>query len=161
MTTDAFIRRPRDGDIEAMLPHIREADRQEVWAAGKLTPEIALRRGLAASDRAFTGVIDGEIVAMFGVTPGSILGGVGVPWMLGTEAIERHAVAFIRQSRPALWMMHARYDYLINFVDDRNKAAIRWLQWLGFHVEQPVPMGPFRVPFRRFSRSIYDEVQDV
>lgn len=161
MTKRVAIRGARDADIDLMLPHIREPDIAEMWAAGRYTPEYALRQGLAQSDATWTGIVNDEIVCMFGVSAGSILGGIGVPWMIGTHAIDRHAASFVRHSRGALLMMQSRYEYLVNFVDDRNEAAKRWLGWLGFTIEEPRPFGPYRLPFRLFWMSRFGGPRNV
>lgn len=112
-----------------------------------------MRIGLRYSDEAWTGVIDGEPVCMFGAVPASMLGGKGVPWMVGTTRLnEMHAQkALLRESRPALKAMISRYDVLANVVDDRNEAAKRWLRWLGFTVsDEIVLVGPDRQAFRNF-----------
>lgn len=88
---------------------------------------------------------------MFGVAPASLVGGLGVPWMIGTDAIERYQFTFLRHCRPCVDQMRLLYDTLVNWVDDRNVVAQRWLRWLGFHVEQPEPYGPDGIPFRRFT----------
>ncbi|MNC81827.1 hypothetical protein D3C75_1350850 [compost metagenome] len=46
--------------------------------------------------------------------------------------------------------MLERHPTLTNYVDARNLAAIRWLQWLGFRMDSPVPYGPHRLTFRQF-----------
>jgi hypothetical protein len=161
VTRRVAIRRPRQGDIEAIVPFVRQADIDELWAAGRHSPETALREGLEVSDIAWTGEVDGLPVCMFGVSAASILGSIGVPWMIGTDLLERNAVTFLRHSRGALMMMEARYEFLINFVDDRNQAAKRWLGWLGFTLEEPEPFGPYRVPFRKFWKKRHEGQPDV
>ena len=89
---------------------------------------------------------------MFGAVPASLLGGVGVPWMVGTTALNRMRgqKALLRASRATIAGLSARYDVLANMVDARNGAAIRWLRWLGFDVLPPIPHGPDRLPFHPF-----------
>jgi hypothetical protein len=102
-----------------------------------------------AASAAWTWLVDGAPVCMFGVSP-SVLQGVGMPWMIGTTSLERHAMAFLRQCRPYLEEMSTEYVFLSNFVDVRNMTAIRWLKWLGFKLDKPQPTGPFGLPFHRF-----------
>lgn len=135
---------------EAMLPHMRQADIDECWAAARHTPEQALLDGLRYSTACWAGIVDGEVVCMFGVAPLSLLGAVGIPWMLGTDAIERHQFAFLRRSRAYLPTMMALYGTLANYVDERNVVAQRWLRWMGFALREPEPFGPDRMLFRRF-----------
>lgn len=87
---------------------------------------------------------------MFGVVPGTILTGTGIPWMIGTALLDRHARTLMIRSRRHLGTMMKGFDRLENYVDSRNRKAVRWLAWLGFTMLPAVPMGPFGVPFHRF-----------
>ncbi|KAF0146559.1 MAG: hypothetical protein FD153_100, partial [Rhodospirillaceae bacterium] len=85
--------------ISIFAPHIREADRAEVWASGHFTPEEALRRSLALSTHAWTIFIEGDPLAMWGVAPLNLLAGVGAPWLLSTDAVDRYPRTFLRHCR--------------------------------------------------------------
>lgn len=137
--------------VPLIAPLVREADRVELWAASRTTPFDALAYGVEHSTSAWTGFIGDDPVCMFGVVPASLLGGIGVPWMLGTDAIVRYQFTFLRGSRPCVDRMRSLYDSLANYVDDRNVVAQRWLRWLGFHLEHAEPHGPDGMPFRRFT----------
>lgn len=136
--------------VALVAPRVREADRAELWASGRSTPEQALAYGFSHSSSAWTGFVDDVPVCMFGVAPVSLLGGLGSPWMIGTDAIEAHQFAFLRRCRPCVEQMRSLYDVLVNWVDDRNVVAHRWLRWLGFTLHAPEPHGPDGVLFRRF-----------
>lgn len=139
-----------EAHVDAMLGRIRQADIDELWASNRVTPEEALRAGLRLSTSVWTGMVDGRPICMFGVVPASLLGGVGVPWMIGTTDIERHQHAFLRRCRPHVAHMRRLYTHLANMVDARNRVAMRWLRWLGFRLGEPVPHGPDGLPFRPF-----------
>lgn len=83
-------------------------------------------------------MIDGVPEVMFGVGDLNILAGVAAPWLLGTDAVETHYVAFLRRSVGFRDQLLQRYSVLTNFVDARNRASIRWLRWLGFTFSDPV-----------------------
>lgn len=119
---------------------MRQADRDEVAAASGKTPAEALVYSLRKSSVAYTALVNGVPEVMFGVGDINILAGVGAPWLLGTEAVERHYVAFLRGSVKWRNQLLRRYPVMRNFVDDRNKAAKRWLKWLGFTFSDPVEM---------------------
>lgn len=110
---------------------IRDADRKEMLALGT-TVEDALAEGLAHSDLAMTGLLDGVPVCMFGVSPLNIILGRGTPWMLATNRLEIAQVAFLRACRPVVKWMRESYPNLANVVHANNATAIRWLRWLGF-----------------------------
>ena len=136
----------RPEDVLESSSTIRQADRDECLALANMTAETAMWRGLELSPMAWTGRVDGGIVAIFGVAPGCEATGLGIPWLVGTDALPLHALPFLRNSRGYLALMRRAYPWLQNVVDARNTAAIRWLRWLGFHVELAVPIGPNRVP---------------
>lgn len=136
--------------VEPMLPIIRQADIDELWAANRVSPAYALRRGIACSTLSWTGTVDGRPVCIFGVAPASLLGSVGVPWMIGTQEIDSHAKAFLRRNKAYVEHMAELYNYLVNFVDARNTRAIGWLKWLGFTILEAKPHGPDGLPFHRF-----------
>jgi hypothetical protein len=152
MSRSAAEIRPFDpADIDAVAGNIREADRRELEAwtgCSDLLPD--LMASIEMSDRVWTGVLEGQPACLFGVAPGSILGAVGTPWLVSTPAIDRHPIAFLRACQPALRRMQSDYYVLRNFVDVRNTRVKRWLTWLGFELQEPVPFGPWGLPFHPF-----------
>jgi len=128
------------------------ADRDEC-AAGGLGPFRALEVSLKNSVIAWTGMVgDSRPVAMFGVTPLDILGGMGSPWLLGTDEVRKYAKTFLRFNREYLPVMLDLFPRLVNYVDIRHEVSIRWLKHLGFTFDpDPVPYGPFGMDFYRFS----------
>lgn len=133
-----------------LAPRLREADRREVEAASGHPPAVELRRSLKISAEAWAGTVDGEVACMFGVGALSLLGGIGSPWLLGSDLVTRHAMAFARRNRAMVRKWSAVFPVLRNFVDVRNVVSIRWLGWLGFILLPPVPYGVARLPFHPF-----------
>lgn len=136
--------------IDAIDAGARNADREELWASSFSTVEEVLYRGLDVSTRAWTVLYDDEPVAMAGVAPYSLMGGMGIPWMVATDAIESKPRPFAKLSRLYVAEMLRQYSHLLNFVDARNGVAIRYLQRLGFTMHDPEPYGVLKMPFRRF-----------
>jgi hypothetical protein len=136
--------------IASIAERMRAADVAEVWAASGKSPSEALAFSLDRSDAAWTGIVDGQPEVMFGVGALSILSGVGAPWLLGTDEVERNRRRFLRGS--IFWRdeMLKLFPVLRNVVDDRNAVSIRWLRWLGFTLSEPFPVGRERMPFRLF-----------
>lgn len=134
----------------ALAPRMRAADRDEVWASGGFGPLAALERSLALSPLAWTGTVDGVPACMFGAASASLLGGEGVPWLLGSDLIERHQRAFLRRNREYVRQMQAAFPVLRNMVDARNMTSIRWLRWLGFTIGPAVRWGTAGLPFHPF-----------
>ena len=139
------------GHIPAIAANMRKADREELGAAWCMTPLECMINGLAHSDRAWTGLIDGTPVCMFGCVPASILGNAGRPWMVATKLLDEHPLAFLRRCRGCVAQMRERFEVLENYVDMRNTRAIEWLAWLGFSFrKRPELIGPYGMPFLKF-----------
>ena len=134
-----------------MAPLTRDADREELWAASYQRPLDAMQMGLDFSDDAFVGCIDGEPIVMWGVALESLVGKIGIPWMIATKQLDDVAIIFLRRCRGPVLEMLSNYGKLINYVDARNKRAVRWLKFLGFEIEDPKPYGVLGMPFHRFT----------
>ena len=133
-----------------LAENMREADREEVWAAANYTPEQAALFSLDASRDAMTGLADDRVVCMFGVGAAAIISTTGVPWLLTTDLVGKHARPFLRRNKKVVEEMNEKYVVLRNYVDARNTMAIRWLRWLGFDVLPSVPFGAEGLPFHPF-----------
>lgn len=138
-------------DVSAILPFVRQADIDEITEALGIPMEEALLDAVTGSLNAKKIVVDGEVVAVFGDATYSILGSVGVPWLISTVHVERHARAFLKVCKPEVQGMLTRHNHLLNYVDARNTAAVRWLQWLGFTFAPAIPYGPKGFPFHPFT----------
>lgn len=133
-------------DARELAPLLRAEDRAEVLALG-LEPVDGLLQSLADAREAWTYRDGSRIICMAGITPRSLIGRTGVPWLLGSELVIRHRRPFMVETRRmvAHWLSH--FNLLINVVDARYVAAIRWLGWLGFEISEPFSLanGQFRV----------------
>ena len=139
---------PTPAHVAELAQTIRSADVEEVWAMTHQTPRQALQQAVTRQTR--TGLADGEVLCIFGVHSPTVLGMTGVPWMLSSDALPKHARAFLRGSVEWIEMIRHQYSLLVNYVDARNLMAIRWLKWLGFELQEPVPYGAEQLPFHRF-----------
>lgn len=137
-------------DVETIATAVRAADRAEIEEGCGSPIESALALGLRASVAPLVICWNETPLAAFGEVSHSPCAGIGIPWLISTTAIEQHARPFLRACRPLLGQMLARHSTLVNYVDDRNTAAIRWLEWLGFEMSSPSPYGPKRLLFRKF-----------
>lgn len=135
--------------IEEMLPRVRAADVQEFDALG-WSPRRVLETGLKTSTFSCAGLVNGRVITIFGVAPGSMIGGNGIPWLVGTDDLQRYQRTFLRRCRNVVNAMLTVYPYLENYVDERNRVAKAWLHWLGFTLEEARPYGVAGLPFHRF-----------
>lgn len=144
------VRRLTVDDIEPIARTARQADRAEIEEGCGQSIAEGLALGLRSSVESLVIAWNDTPLAALGDVSYNPGAGIGVPWLISTEAIERHPVAFLRVCKPLVAAMLERHVSLINYVDARNTAAIRWLQWLGFDMGSPTPYGPNQLLFRQF-----------
>lgn len=137
----------------AIAENIRDADRQELWASSRSDPLDAMLKGMERTASSFVAIYDGQVAAMFGASPYSIMGDKGAAWMIGSKVLEQPGAQkdLLRLSVPVLDYMLDQFPALLyNFVDQRNDKAIRWLRWLGFQFGEAMPYGVDKLPFLPF-----------
>lgn len=123
--------------IPHIAAHMREADRREVWASHRHTPEEALAASLERSDLAWTGIISGQPAVMWGAgRKGSLITLTGSPWLLATPALEAMHKTFLGQCKSYVTKMQARFPRLENYVHAENRISQRWLRWCDFSIEK-------------------------
>jgi RimJ/RimL family protein N-acetyltransferase len=135
--------------IVSCAADIYAADRDELRAAGVEDATMMLLEAVPECLWAQEARWNGAPIAIFGVRP-LPPGEVGIPWMLTTvhmQDAERAAVA--RAAVRAVRRMRADFPSLMNMVHAHNERALRFVEWLGFHVEHELT-GP-GYQFRRFS----------
>lgn len=82
-------------------------------------------------------LVDGEPAAVFGLHAPDILAGVGHPWLLTGDVIERRRIGYARTMRALVQRALDITPRLENVVDARYGRAVALLEWLGFSVEEP------------------------
>lgn len=145
-----------DATTDHVVPlafHLRQSDINEIWAASALLPVQGILESIKGSTVARTWLINGLPVAMGGIKPWPSAE-QGLIWFLATNEILRHKFKFIIESRREFIEKRSNFSMVHNWVDDRDKQAIRWLRWLGFHMEEPRPHGVFGKPFRYFWKEV-------
>ncbi|WP_238919399.1 hypothetical protein [Achromobacter xylosoxidans] len=147
-------------DAVNLVEDLRPQDAAEILAVHGERADLAqaIRTAITRSSHAWSAFYGAQIAMIGGVAPiGSLLGGnIGSPWLLGSRLMFRRPGALTRTGRRYVAFMHTLYPDLENFIDVRNRVSIAWLQRLGFtiHFERPVLMGPDRVPFYPFTKSV-------
>lgn len=130
---------------------LRPADRRECEAlVGGPDVEPSIRESIERSQWAFAAIEARGILAVWGVAPVTVIGRSSAPWALFTVLAADHRFAIARESRRWVALMRREFPEMVNAVDGRNRAAMRWLGWLGFELADAVPLGPARVPFHPF-----------
>lgn len=144
---------PGPADVDALLAGMREADRVELTAASGADLRGTVEVSLDNSHRAWALELYGDLGALLGVVPTEV-DGLGVPWLIGTTAIDRHARTHIRATRRYLAVMRDLYPQLINYVHAENHRSVRWLRWMGFTIHAPEPVGRNGELFHRFEMGV-------
>ena len=142
-------------DLGYLAQHLRDADRQELAAVHGVGLDLlrCLQTAVRSSEEAWVAVTAyGEPIAVFGLAPVSLLGGIGCPWMLGTDVVDLYAREVVRLSRQHVARWSRRYSLLFNYVDARNLRSIEWLRHTGFTILPAQPYGQHGEPFHRFER---------
>lgn len=132
----AYVRAWESGDEEVLAPILREGDRQEVLAAAGPDALATLRLAVNASIIACS-IIERSterVIGIFGAVPSPLRATDGIVWLLGADALAEPPIArqLIEDSKRFCAAFHGRFDRLYVYVDERQGASIRWLEWLGF-----------------------------
>ncbi len=136
-------------DAHDLAPRLRALDAAEVRAAGS-EPLPALISAIEQSLDARAAVHAGRVVMLFGYSAPDPFGDVASPWALGSPEVVRLLPSHSRFARDYLRQVRRLYPSLVNFVDARNKPAIRWLRHIGFEIAEAAPFGPLGSPFHKF-----------
>lgn len=128
------------GHVDHVAAHMRQTDVDEVRSASGLEPLPALQRSVAVSAYVRTVLLEGQPVAIGGAAPHHGAG-IGVPWLLGTDAFTARPRVAVEIGRAEVRRMLELYPTLHNFVAVGNAPSIRWLGWLGFRIHEPIPYG--------------------
>lgn len=140
--------------IQPVSDRVRQKDADEIYAVGGWTVKESLEWGFDNSLYVSTILLDGEPIAILGVTPYMLLSEIGVPWMIASEKTKEIPVQFLRISMRFVRAVMMRFPRLVNYVDDRHSEAIRYLEAVGFTVHEPEPYGYLNLPFRRFELNV-------
>lgn len=141
-----------DEHKEMLLTNIRDMDKRELYLLMRLQPRPAFEMTVGASVRTWAGFVDDDLVCVFGINRRSAISDVGIPWLVGTNAVEKIPLAFLKQSRKYFELFERAFPQMENYVYADNRVVIRWLEWLGFDMDEPQPMGGAQAPFIRFSK---------
>lgn len=138
---------------------LRECDALEIKAACGLEGKDALVQAVRGSTQADAWLSDGKLVMISGLSDAIDAPTVGVVWMLASPEVDSMPRCLLHGKREYVQELLAGRDLLMNFVDNRNIKAQRWLIWLGFTMGDPEPFGVSGLPFRPFWLSAQGETQ--
>ena len=134
----------------AMVNRIHEGNHREAWALYHISAEEGLYQSIEASQEVWTGILDDLPIAIYGLSrDGSLLSDRANPWLICSEDIDMAPVSFLKGFKRSLPYMLGQYRILENYVDARNTQVLRIVEWAGFTVYPPKPMGLDLLPFHR------------
>lgn len=122
-------------DCRFVADNMRTEDIAESWAASRLSPYDALCLSRNSSPVCLTLIEPdtGNPAALLGVNVEAdpMFGAI---WLLGTPAIERFPITFLRHCKPMLSQLYdeTRCEAFYNYTHKPNSVHHRWLKWLGF-----------------------------
>lgn len=117
--------------IEPLLERLRYREAMAFEQSG-LDPFRTIEREMAYSHMTFTGLVDRQVAVIVGLHAENVLSDVAYIWMLGTDLVEAHPLAFFRHTQRFIADMHRNYRTLYCLSDASFWESHRWLQWLGF-----------------------------
>jgi hypothetical protein len=127
-------------DLTSVLETVRDADLIEMIAShGDYV--TAFRKSFEESENCITLWGDqNEILGVLGInTVFNNREAYGSPWFVSTTALEKYGFWFVRKTKFLVKFWVERYPYLMNYVDAEYKQAHKWLQLLGFDIQQHTP----------------------
>lgn len=149
-----IVRETLEVDCFELAPNMRDIDKQEIKSSGGLSPLEALLGGLKISKGYCYSLFDdnNKVVGIFGVSP--VLpkeDSTGIVWLLGSDDMTNNIKEFHSLAKKYLERFHKTFNYLFNFIDDRNITTTRWLKRLGFIMShQEKKFGVEKKPFNLF-----------
>lgn len=151
---DVYIRNTNLVDVVKLAHNLRDSDRAEIAAYGQTNVLKGLTDSVAHSVLCWSAFINGELAAILGVAPMSVLGGIGSPWMMGTPVLDAHSRVLVRETPRYIDKMLVAFPHLVNHVHAENKTSVRWLRRLGFTVHPPRPYGQLGESFHEFEMKV-------
>jgi hypothetical protein len=150
VAADVLIRPTEPEDVATLVANLRPSDLAECEAYGHGDVATGIESSVRRSMLCWSGLINGELAAIMGVTPINMLGGIGSPWMLGTPVLDRHSRVLVHRTPEYICRMLTAFPHLVNFVHAKNATSVRWLRRLGFTLHAAVPYGALGEPFHPF-----------
>ncbi len=137
----------RPDHVAQLAPRLRKGDRDELDLSG-MTPEAAITRALQHSTEAWAAILDGKVIALWGLGVTSIVCANAWTWLMTADGVERHRLALMKHARAWLAEKGQIWRMIDAAADPRYEGAVKLLTWLGFKDEGP-DGNPGLVRFRR------------
>lgn len=113
---------------------LREADRKEIMVSSGRSPKEALRFSLASSKEAYVIVEDGDIKAVFGITP--TVKRENVVWLLSEKEFNNQPITVARGIKRIIERWKKENGRLFNFINAEREDDFKFLEFLGFKINK-------------------------
>jgi hypothetical protein len=134
----------------ALAPFLRDADREELTKATGRPIEEILIESVNSLGEHWAFIENGKTICLLGISEHSWMDSEGVIWLVASDEVASHRKDILAMSRNYIDEKQKHYRLLYNYIDIHNTSSIRWLKWLGFEVQDPVPWGVNGDLFHRF-----------
>ena len=91
----------------------------------------------AMSGEMWTGWVDGELIAIWGLIPPTLVSNQAYLWMYATDAVKSHTFLFVRHSQRMVERMLKHYETIVGHCLADARDSIRWVKWLGGEFSYP------------------------
>lgn len=135
-------------EVFLLAPHLRQADREEVEAAGG-TSITALADGVLFSEECYSVYAEGKIIGMFGIFSQGMPKGLKTIWFLGSDESENYPFAFVREGKRLINKV-LKDSSVLNTVYSKNETHIKYLERIGLVVDKENPITYNNHIFYRF-----------
>lgn len=131
------LRQAEPADAEWFAAHLRASDLLEVLAFYD-DPANALRQAIDLSRICVVAEHEGRGILLLGCADSIV---EGVPWLVATGEAAAYPGALTRIAKHYVGLFLERWPVLLNYVDERNTASVRWLRRLGFTIGEARKFG--------------------
>jgi RimJ/RimL family protein N-acetyltransferase len=123
-------------DAADLAANISDFDREDLLRGWGVTDcEGAIAESMEESGGDSWSIVDddtGHVLAVFGASRD------GIAWLVVSRDFDRIVLRFVRQSRKYIAELLGRHGRLYNYAYAGNERMIRWLEWCGFTLDEPI-----------------------
>ena len=135
--------------IEELSQTMREQDAHEAVSLG-YNPGELLKISYDSSLMRKTALVNGRVAACWGVC-GMPMGYTGRPWLVTSDEVyNESAFTYALIYREEVKKMAEIFPVLENYVETEYTQSVRLLKLIGFHINEPIPLGVNGELFTRF-----------
>lgn len=143
-----------DNSVSYIALHLRDEDFDELYASTGKSPHYDVLESWEMSTIRWIIFNEfGQAVAVMGVRPITAFSEVGIPWLVGTDKINKDYSMkrfFVKMTKLIAKEIMESFSILVNYVDARYAKAIKWIKVLGFTIEEAEPFGAKDMMFHKF-----------